>query len=434
MARRLALLLVLSLLAATAAAAQASQVVVEQWPAADLTAVSLALGLDPWQAPRGGESLAALYAEMLLLEMNAGLRQREGPAATLVTRLPAHRGVDLDRRRDYIAITVNTTRDGALAAVQFLRRFVFEAKFTPEDLETARKVALQRRDAWLGSVLEPTEQLLVRALWDGCAGLSAYGTEESLQSLSLADLEAFRAAVATGKNAWFAIVGAGDAAGECRRAAEEAVAALPPTTQPLRAPRVALGGRVVVEDNPALDRAFVALGAPLPPFGTREYWAGWVVREMLAGPEGRLQSDRMLMVRLGLILPQSLTWQQWPVTVLPIEFGRCPYLGIYAMCYPPRLELTREGILRHLALIASGDFSDDELTRAHARAANLWAREIAAPRDRARLLAVAAMLGTDLPGPQDVATAVAGVTREEVREMAYSVLGHLSVGIQLPRS
>jgi len=223
MARRLALLLVLSLLAATAAAAQASQVVVEQWPAADLTAVSLALGLDPWQAPRGGESLAALYAEMLLLEMNAGLRQREGPAATLVTRLPAHRGVDLDRRRDYIAITVNTTRDGALAAVQFLRRFVFEAKFTPEDLETARKVALQRRDAWLGSVLEPTEQLLVRALWDGCAGLSAYGTEESLQSLSLADLEAFRAAVATGKNAWFAIVGAGDAAGECRRAAEEAV-------------------------------------------------------------------------------------------------------------------------------------------------------------------------------------------------------------------
>jgi predicted Zn-dependent peptidase len=188
----------------------------------------------------------------------------------------------------------------------------------------------------------------------------------------------------------------------------------------------------MVDENPAIDRASLAVGAPLPPFGEKEHWAAWIVREMLAGPDGRLCSDRTLLSKSGLIVPSTLAWRQWPISPLPIQFGSRPYLAVVALCHPARVEVTRQGILRHIAEIAEGEFTEADLERARVRVANTWARELAAPRDRARMLALAAMLGIELPSVDQVWKVVNEISEAEVKEAAYSVLRRVSVGLQMP--
>ncbi|MGD9519008.1 MAG: M16 family metallopeptidase, partial [Armatimonadota bacterium] len=338
-----------------------------------------------------------------------------------------------DRRRDYLALTVNTTSEGVLPALQFLTRYVLEAKFSGADVERARERVLKRRDIWLSSLVEPTEDLLVRAMWNGSAGTALYGEAESLGAIQLADVERFQATVVSRGNTWLSLVGTGDKA-TAREEAEQALATLPESAAMLSQPRLGLGGQVVVEDNALLDRASLAVGAPLPPFGTREHWAGWLVREMLAGPRGRLYQDRLLAARMGLALPSNLSWEQWPIIALPIQLGRYPYLAVYTLCYPPRVEVAREGILRHLADIGEERFGADEIELARCRVVNQWARELAAPRDRAKLLALAAMLETTLPSPDEVHATVSDIEPHEVAEVARSVVRRASVGIQMPRS
>ncbi|MCD6352133.1 MAG: insulinase family protein [Armatimonadetes bacterium] len=427
--------LLASLLLTLTATAAPSRVLVTEVPTADLASVTVLFGLDAWQVPNGREGLPALYTELAMFEMSKGLDEGAAGAAGLRDHLPGQRGIDVARRRDYLAITVNTTTSGLPAAVHFLLHYVLDAKFTQAELDLARRNVLKRRDAWAASVIEPTEQLLVRAMWDGCVGVDPFGKPEGIKKVSLEDVQEYVARMVTRDNTWLAVVApAGVMSKELRQEAEQALAALPASPRQLKPPRLGLGGRVVVEGMPGLDRASLAVGASLPPFGTREHWAGRLIREMLASPGGRLEKDRGLLGRLGLLLPPGMSWRQLPVTALPVPFGRCSYLAVYAICYPARIEVARQGLVRELAALADGQFTDAELDRARLRVANLWAQDMAAPRDLARMTAVAAMLGTKLPRPPEVAATVADVTHEDVAAAAAGLLHRLSVGVELPQS
>ncbi len=409
------------------------RVVVEKWPACDLCSVTVLMGVRSDFIPKRLQGITAVYAELLLMNLNEAMAEGKGAAAELLHLLPESRGIELTHRRDYLALAVNTTSAGAAVGLKFMMQRLLAPNFSAEKVNQAKKLVLKRRDAWVSSVIEPTEELLVRAIWTGRVGDVMYGSPEAIKSVLPRDLERFHEQLMRRGNVWVSVVGAVEDETEIRKVAEELLGELPPGGQGKPSPGLAAGRRVVVDDNPAIQRASLAVGGPLPAFGTAGYWAGRIVREMLDGPRGRLYEDRTLAARLGLIIPSSLGWRDWPLRPLPVQVSVAPYLAVHVICHPSRIEIARKGIIRHLTAIAQGDFSDEDLERARTRVANGWARGIASPSMRSRMIAVTSMLGSELLDADEVWEKVRQVDKKAVQQLATQVVERLAVGLQMPR-
>lgn len=420
-------------LLAAAAWLQPGPVIADQWPAGDVAAVTVVIGVRAKFVPRRLAGLTALYAELMMNQMQSVLRRKDQTGRLLAQHMPGQRAIDVVRRRDYLAVTVNVVSAGLDPALDLLRKAVLSPPPTDGRMEAARRSVLRRRDAWIGSVIEPTEELLVRAIWPARLGDVMYGPVETINKATAQDLRHFAKALLQRGNVWICLSGPLGDPTEAKTKGQQLLADLPDSElKPIRAP-MGYGGRVEVEDNPAIDQASLAVGAALPEFGTPGYWAGHIIRELLDGPGGRLYADRALASRLGLIIPRSLQWQRWPVRVLPIQLGSAPYLAVHVICHPSRVEVARQGVVRHLERIAAGDFSAAELERARARVANGWARQTAAARDRCRMIAVAALLGKSLPDAGAVYHTVQGIDKAAVQALAQDLVRHLAVGLQMPR-
>jgi predicted Zn-dependent peptidase len=390
------------------------------------------IGLDPASEER--PATLAVLAESWLLHLDRALERGGGEARQLRAALPADGGIDLTRDRDYLAVTVTTTGTGAALALAFLRHQLLEAPLSAEIVEAAKRGAAARRQQWLQSVVEPTQELLLRALYGLPLGRPFYGTADQLAAVTGEEVMRLRARLLVQGNVVVAAL-VPTQADALRGAAEAVCAALPAASSPAAwAPPASPTKAVEVEDNPDLEQASLIVGAPMPPFGHPDYWAACLLRELLAGPEGSLAKDRALVAGLGLLVPPQLDWREWPVQVLGVEVGAHPCLGVHVWCHPARIEEARRGVVGHLQAIAAGAFDAAELLQARIRVSNMWARQIASLGDRARYLAVATRLGTALPDARQVAETVQALGRKQVCRLAQEALRRLAVGVQMPRS
>ena len=415
-----------------ALAAGPQPAIVQECPDGGVAAVSLVVGMDPTDVPAAKRGLAAVFAETLLQQMSAALEKPEPEAVSLRRHLPPNRGIDIFTEAQYLAVTVNCAAEAADAALDFLIDTVISSNPSQKALEISKRAVLVRKDEWARSLVQPTQELFLRALYVGLPPDFGYGTTDTIRKIRLQDMLALRKKLLVRSNVRLsAVVPSGGE--ELLAKMEKAIAKLEQGGR-CRRPHFFGEPRVVVRDNPAIKRASLIVGGPLAQPGDRLYWAGLVAREILAGPDGTIVRSRDLTRRLGLLIPRSMDWHAWPVQVLQVPIAPAPYLAIHAVCHPARIELVRKGIIAHLKRIAEGDFTDRQLERAKERAVNTWANRTMPHRDRARLIAVLSLVGRSLPDADEVYGLVQGISRDEVAQAARGVLDGLAIGLQMPRS
>lgn len=401
--------------------------------AGEVAAVALVAKVPEAELSPREAGATALLGEMLSLRMSRALA---GEDARLSRALPAQQGIEVGFEPDYMAVTIAVVRRALPEAVDFLRRWAVESPLDQGDLDEARDRVLKRRDAWAAGVVEHTTELMVQALSGGRQGWPLYGTPESLKSLDLERLASLWRKMLAAGNVCVSLEGAGQAQDERLKGALAGLtAALPPADERAGVSRpiwrVRSGAKV--EDNPNIGRASLVVGFAVEPFGRKGYWAAMVLREVLAGPSGRLVRDRALAVKLGLVLPDAGTWQDWPLQVLGLDVSGRPYLAIHAVTDPAAVHVAAQGIVEHLRAVAEGKLTDGEVERARRCAVNRWARETARVTDRVVLRGVAALLGEELPDPKQVAAIVAGLSRADLQAAGRDMLKAVAVGLQMPR-
>jgi predicted Zn-dependent peptidase len=415
------------------AAAGGPTAVVREWPAGDAAAVALVIGLHPEEAEARKAGAEALLAEMMMAQASRAFSQKTGAAAPLSKAMPTGRSIEVDRQREYMTIVIDVVGEGVPAAIGFLRQTILEAKWTEDDLAQARATVLRRRAGWVNQVAPETEDLMLRALANSPMAIGYYGSVEGIKSVGLADLKALRARLLAKDNVRVSVEAPKATEDKAIGAALDALAARlsEGVGHPPRA--MWIGGDVEVKDNATVDRASVAVGFPAAPFGTREYWAARVLRELLTGNGGALVEDKQLLSRLGMVGEGSRDWKSWPVQPLQVPVAQRPYLAIHLVCSPDAVDEARDAVAEHMRSLAAGTYTDEKLGRARRRVANLWARDLSVLGQRVALRGVAALAGTELPDTKAVTALVNGVPKAMLQKVAGNMLAHMAVGVQLPR-
>ncbi len=407
--------------------------IVRNWPAGDAAAVVLVIGLHPEEAALDKSGAEALLAEMMMLQVSREFQQKTGAAAPLAKAMPSGRNIEVDRQREYMTVTIDVVDEGVPAAIGFLRQTILESKWTDDDLGRAESAVIARRTDWIGQVVTQTDDLMLRALVGDPMAIGYFGSVQGTRNVTLADLAALRAHLLTKGNVRLSVEAPDATDNKAIAAALEAfVAKLPEGVgHKARAPWV--GGKVEVADNPNVDRASVAVGFPVAPFGKREYWAACILREMLAGSGGTLVEDKQLPARLGITVGGAAEWKDWPMQPLEIQVGQRPYLAVHAVCAAEAIDDARDAALDHMKGLAAGRFSDDKLWRARRRVANGWARDLSPLGQRAELRGIAALSGADLPDVKAVTALVNAVPKAMLQSVAQDMIAHAAVGVQMPR-
>ncbi len=425
-------------IAALVVAAIVGQVQVESWPACGVGAISVAARIpEAVLSPTEGHAIVALTMEAVRQAMAASLDDEEGPGGKLRAFMPAESGIALTRRREYVAVTVAFTPGGEEYAIGWLEWVLKGMNLRRANLARVRAVLGERYKRWKDELLEPTLELFLQAAY-GKSGVTGpyYGRPETWKSISAAKLEEARREIfCRGNVAICAVVPFSG------RRLEEIRQRLEDLWQSLDEAGASGGGqeqgqqaaeRVRFEENRAINRALLVVGGPLRGWGGPEFWAGALVRELLAGPEGLIYEHRAVSRMIGLAVPGNYPWQRWPIQALPVPLARHAYVAMHVICAPAYIDRARRLVVSILDEVASGGFSPGDLARARARVANLFARETDTPRQRAEKAAIAAVLGARLPDADELSQQLDMIPASAVEEAAQKLLDQLAVGLQMP--
>jgi predicted Zn-dependent peptidase len=260
-----------------------------------------------------------------------------------------------------------------------------------------------------------------------------FGGVDGIKNVTLADLSALRAHLLTKGNVRVSVEAPEAMESKTVAAALDALVAKLPEGVGYKPRATWVGGKVEVSDNPNVERASVAVGFPVAPFGKREFWAACILREMLSGDGGTLVEDKQLPARLGVTSDDSSDWKDWPMQALDLPMSQRPYLAVHAVCSPDAVDDARDAVFDHMKVLAAGHFPDDKLWRARRRVANGWARDLSPIGQRTELRGVAALSGADLPDTKAVTALVNAVPRAMLQSVAQDMIAHAAVGVQVPR-
>jgi predicted Zn-dependent peptidase len=118
--------------------------------------------------------------------------------------------------------------------------------------------------------------------------------------------------------------------------------------------------------------------------------------------------------------------------VVPIPISEHPYLALFGRVSPTSVEAARALMLQALLAFAGEPMSEDEMTRARARAINTEAVGLEKPGDAAMLINQAAMLGETYPPAATFAQRVAAVSADDVQQFAAREFTRHAVGLLMP--
>ncbi len=397
-----------------------------------IAGIAVVIGSSITDEPDRMRGARALLQQLMVLDSHKQMAERLAPISAFVNPQSSGLGVNTDWEfvEASLAVHVEELQEG----LETLARHIFEVEITQERLDEARELVKRGYDLSHESPVQETYDLFRRAFYgDHPLGASLQGDPETLDAITLQDLQAFHDAQYVPSNAVVCVVAplSVEQIQEAVGAAFGGIKAAPPP-QPPELPSLPTDSRVEVGDAPGLSQASMVVGVPLPPIEDEQFVAGEMIAALLEGRGGRLRRDLSLLQTLGLAIPTRLLEAHYPIGTLPIAMSHAPFLAVHALCSPNTIEATRRGLLRHLLALRTGGVTDAELERARQRVINKHMLEQRRPVDAALYRARRALFG--LGDVQEVKAAVEAVTGEDLTAVAQQYFGRHAIGVQMPAS
>jgi predicted Zn-dependent peptidase len=357
----------------------------------------------------------------------------------LTAALLSRHGLDLGVEWDYLSVETLCPRSELRPLLTRLGQTLFRDPLTPEALAAARAQTARQWESTQANPLEATYYLFRQAmLGTDSAAQPIYPEPATVAGLTLPRLEEFRARWLVPATAVLVLAGPE----QPEQLVAEAAATLgsgprQPAPGGWPPPYPPPPSRVRVGENPRLrqgdvERASLIMGYRLPAPADPDYPAGLVLFEMLAGPQGALETNQAL--RAALI---AGAWMRPDAAELPVQlFGpvpsAAPYLAVNAQMSPDAVGAVHQALADAFTGVRA-QFSDPAaLARARRRAQNALALAGLSPGDRARRLAdwvLFARVGQDL---RDLPARLEAVTPADLKRVADRCFSREYAGVQMP--
>ena len=402
-----------------------------------MCAVHVGLGIGPEYVPPHKAGLRALTQQVLLTRIREGINNQD-ELARLRQEGTQGASFSVETQWDHVEFVASATSSQLPTLLEYMARAIFEATWSQDDIVNAREMIVRDKlanDGGMGPASENAFHLFRRALvGDSPLAQPIFGTEKTLQSVTLADVKSFYRSYYVPNLTAVCVVSplpAGDATDLARRSFGHLKSRKVARTESIR-----LGAdqtKVELGISPELNHAVVVVGIPVPPMGSKEFAIAEVVHASLSGPRGAFALDE----ELASSVPTPSRPGAGPVppaTVLPIPMSRAPYLAAFGRTLPTAVDDLRKGILRHLLKLSAKPMSEAELHRAKTRAINAHMLPMDTPVIAATILSRRFLLTDKFDAGGDFATQVAELSAEDVQAFAKTHFVRHAVGVMMPGS
>ncbi|NSW56341.1 MAG: insulinase family protein [Armatimonadetes bacterium] len=404
--------------------------------ASDVCGVHLALNIGPERVPPEKAGLRALTQQIILSKIRAQMNTTES-LASLRQEGTQGAGFSVETQEDCVEFTASVTSAQLKPLLEFLAPAVFAADWTQDDVVSAREIVLQKANSPSGTGPESGAENYIEAyrlfshalLGDGPHTQPVFGTRETLEGITLADVKSFYRSYYVPNLASLCIVGPVPA----RDVIDLATAAFggfesrkvaPATPVVQGRPRT----RVQVGESAALRMAVLVVGIPLPPVGTEGYAAGLVLNAALSGPGGSLAQDE----GLANLERSEGSGPKAPSGVLPVLVSHTPSLAIIVGVMPTSVEDARQLLLGKLAALGEKPLAAEELARAKTRAINLRVLGMDEPRVAAAALNRRYLVTGEVSLDDPIIAQIAGLSAETVQAVAAEQMKQHAIGLVMP--
>ncbi|MGY4706706.1 M16 family metallopeptidase [Candidatus Bipolaricaulota sp. J31] len=383
------------------------ELVVELLPYANSVALGVWLSAGSREDPAGKEGLAHFTEHMVFKGTE---RYTAAEIARVIDSLGGQ--INAATSEEYTVYHSTVLAEGLETAMGILAELVTSPRFSPEDIERERGVALEEIREAEDSPDDVAMRLLEEALWgkDHPLGRPILGRAATVASISREDLQGFfenhyrngrKAVVVCGKVEPEAVLelvtrlfdaghGGGASAG---RQAPECMGALRIETRPIQ-------------------QVHIAIGFPALPAGAPERMALEVLHTVLGGGMSSRLFQRVREEK-GLA---------YTVTSFVRYYTDAGYLGVYAAAEPKRVREILSIVMEEIADLGRAGPRADELARAKRRVRGLFLLGLETPGGRMGRLGWHSALGLPLSSPEEVLRELEAVTEEKVRQLAAEYL------------
>lgn len=404
--------------------------------ASDICGVHLALSVGPERVPAEKSGLRALTQQILLSRIRAQMNATE-ELAGLRQEGTQGAGFSVETEDDYVEFVASVSSAQLKALLEFIGPAVFAADWTQDDVVSAREIVLRRAAGASGDEQDtPAEdyvegfRLFQQALLgDGPQAAPVFGTRQTLEAITLADVKSFYRSYYVPNLASLCVVSPVPA----RDVVDLATAAFggyesrkvsPATPVVQGQPRT----RVQIGQSAALHSAVLVVGIPLPPVGTEGYAIGHVLHAVLSGPGGELSKNDALR---NLSRPEG-SGTSAPAGVMPLPVSHAPFLAAFAGVAPTSIEEARQVLLGAVADLGANPLSQEALDRAKTRAINAHLLGMDEPRVAASALNRRYLVTGQFEAEDSLSVRISGLSAESVQAFAAEQVKLHAVGVVMP--
>lgn len=344
--------------------------------------------------------------------------------------------IGLNTETDYCEGRAQVTAENLGLVLKALATVLFDrAAVSAEEVARARGVLAQSAARTAENAVEASYYQLLRAYFGPASPLArpVTGSPEELESLTAADVDAFRTSLAGPNNATVCVIGPQPcdelialtaAAVADRPAAKTTVrwTAAPPSRLP----------RVAVATLADWRGGSVMLGVPVGAYGSRSFVVGQLIYVMLSGRQGRLRQATSVEGAGGNNRIFGNDDDDGPVSAIPPVPGPRPFLATHMVAQPRQIEDARQTMLGCLLSFDRTPPTAQELDRAKAQLLNASAVSRLSHLATAKAINSYELCGAEVGEAWRLPEYLKDITPAAVQALAHQWVEQHAVGVVLP--
>lgn len=402
----------------------------------DIAAFHLALIVSPADTPEDKAGARELIQQLMLNRLRSAIKP-DGELSEIAEAIAADATLAVSSEAEYVEARVAVPTAMLPTALDAIAEAFFaDTEYSDDEVATARDQLVEAFGRAAASVTDRTYRLFRRALLGKSPLAEDIATAlAGIATMSTDDVHALRRDLYTPARCSIALV-TPLADDEAEAAVAKAFGGYGTPSAPVRIADVkpATESAVRVAEGADMALASMVVGVPLPGYGTRDFVAGQVAFMLLGGKGGRLVSDTRLSRGMGLALPKSVYEQQPAIEMVAPGPMSVPFLGAHIVANPAFVEDVRQVVLTHIAAVAAGQFTREELARARDQLANQYAVAYDSYSARAQFINLNAVFSGNAGLYAELPKLVDTITAEDVTRVTREYFATHAIGLQLPAS